>query len=66
VVILKAWSIPLALQKVGVMRRQRRPGCGLSVRRAQGDLENVEERNRDKSLGITVYIGKTETNAWSQ
>ncbi|MBC7547298.1 MAG: metalloprotease PmbA [Polaromonas sp.] len=37
-------------------------GCGLSVSVRKGDLENVE-RNRDKSLGITVYIGKKRGNA---
>jgi PmbA protein len=31
-------------------------GCGLSVSVRKGELENVE-RNRDKSLGITVHIG---------
>jgi len=30
-------------------------GCGLSVSVRQGELENVE-RNRDKSLGVTVYL----------
>jgi PmbA protein len=37
-------------------------GCGLSVSARLGKLENVE-RNRDKSLGITVYIGKKRGNA---
>lgn len=37
-------------------------GCGLSVSVRKGELENVE-RNRDKSLGITVYIGKKRGNA---
>jgi PmbA protein len=37
-------------------------GCGLSVSARLGQLENVE-RNRDKSLGITVYIGKQRGNA---
>ena len=32
-------------------------GCGLSVSVRMGELENVE-RNRDKSLGVTVYIGR--------
>ena len=31
-------------------------GCGLSVSVRKGELENVE-RNRDKSLGVTVYVG---------
>lgn len=37
-------------------------GCGLSVSVRKGALETVE-RNRDKSLGITVYIGKRRGNA---
>ena len=37
-------------------------GCGLSVSVRKGELENVE-RNRDKSLGITVYIGNQRGNA---
>ncbi len=37
-------------------------GCGLSVSARLGKLENVE-RNRDKSLGVTVYIGKQRGNA---
>ena len=37
-------------------------GCGLSVSVRQGELENVE-RNRDKSLGVTVYIGHQRGNA---
>jgi PmbA protein len=37
-------------------------GCGLSVSVRKGELENVE-RNRDKSLGITVYIGSQRGNA---
>ena len=37
-------------------------GCGLSVSVRQGELENVE-RNRDKSLGVTVYIGHRRGNA---
>lgn len=37
-------------------------GCGLSVSVRKGELENVE-RNRDKSLGITVYIGQRRGNA---
>ena len=31
-------------------------GCGLSVSVRKGDLENVE-RNRDKSLGVSIYVG---------
>ncbi|HSV48496.1 MAG TPA: metalloprotease PmbA [Ramlibacter sp.] len=37
-------------------------GCGLSVSVRKGELENVE-RNRDKSLGVTVYIGHCRGNA---
>jgi PmbA protein len=37
-------------------------GCGLSVSVRKGELENVE-RNRDKSLGVTVYAGKRRGNA---
>jgi PmbA protein len=37
-------------------------GSGLSVSARLGKLENVE-RNRDKSLGVTVYIGQRRGNA---
>lgn len=37
-------------------------GCGLSVSVRKGELENIE-RNRDKSLGITVYLGQRRGNA---
>jgi len=37
-------------------------GCGLSVSVRKGELENVE-RNRDKSLGVTVYMGHRRGNA---
>ncbi|WP_422015133.1 metalloprotease PmbA [Roseateles sp.] len=37
-------------------------GCGLSVSARLGQLENVE-RNRDKSLGISVYVGQRRGNA---
>jgi PmbA protein len=37
-------------------------GCGLSVSARLGELENVE-RNRDKSLGVTVYVGQRRGNA---
>ncbi|MFT6590676.1 MAG: PmbA protein [Rhodoferax sp.] len=37
-------------------------GCGLSVSVRKGELETVE-RNRDKSLGVTVYLGKCRGNA---
>ena len=36
--------------------------CGLSVSVRNGALENVE-RNRDKSLGVTVYVGQRRGNA---
>jgi PmbA protein len=37
-------------------------GCGLSVSVRKGALETVE-RNRDKSLGVTVYLGQQRGNA---
>lgn len=37
-------------------------GSGLSVSVRKGSLETVE-RNRDKSLGVTVYIGQRRGNA---
>ena len=37
-------------------------GCGLSVSVRKGQLETVE-RNRDKSLGVTVYLGQRRGNA---
>lgn len=37
-------------------------GCGLSVGVRKGELETVE-RNRDKSLGVTVYVGQRRGNA---
>jgi len=37
-------------------------GVGLSVSVRKGELESVE-RNRDKSLGVTVYIGQRRGNA---
>ena len=37
-------------------------GAGLSVSVRKGELENVE-RNRDKSLGITLYLGQRRGNA---
>ncbi|HEY0826051.1 MAG TPA: metalloprotease PmbA [Ramlibacter sp.] len=37
-------------------------GCGLSVSVRKGEMETVE-RNRDKSLGITVYVGSQRGNA---
>ena len=39
-------------------------GAGLSVSVRKGELENVE-RNRDKSVGISVYIGQRRGNASS-
>lgn len=37
-------------------------GVGLSVSIRKGEAENVE-RNRDKSMGITVYVGQRRGNA---
>ena len=37
-------------------------GVGLSVSVRKGDLENVE-RNRDKSIGVSVYVGQRRGNA---
>jgi PmbA protein len=37
-------------------------GAGLSVSVRKGEIENVE-RNRDKSLGVTVYAGQRRGNA---
>ncbi len=37
-------------------------GAGLSVSVRKGEIENVE-RNRDKSIGITVYLGQRRGNA---
>ena len=37
-------------------------GVGLSVSVRKGEVENVE-RNRDKSLGVTVYLGQRRGNA---
>ncbi|MFN3417213.1 MAG: PmbA/TldA family metallopeptidase, partial [Caldimonas sp.] len=37
-------------------------GVGLSVSVRKGSIENVE-RNRDKSIGVTVYIGQRRGNA---
>lgn len=37
-------------------------GVGLSVSVRKAELENVE-RNRDKSLGVTVYLGQRRGNA---
>ena len=39
-------------------------GAGLSVSVRCGKLENVE-RNRDKSIGVTVYVGQRRGNASS-
>jgi PmbA protein len=39
-------------------------GAGLSVSVRKGELENVE-RNRDKSVGVTVYLGQRRGNASS-
>lgn len=37
-------------------------GAGLSVSVRKGEIENVE-RNRDKSIGVTVYLGRRRGNA---
>ena len=37
-------------------------GAGLSVSVRKGDIEHVE-RNRDKSMGVTVYLGQRRGNA---
>ncbi len=37
-------------------------GVGLSISVRKGELENVE-RNRDKSLGVTVYVGQRSGHA---
>ncbi len=37
-------------------------GAGLSVSVRKGEIENVE-RNRDKSVGVSVYIGQRRGNA---
>ena len=37
-------------------------GAGLSVTVRKGEIENVE-RNRDKSIGVTVYAGQRRGNA---
>ncbi|MFZ2296740.1 MAG: DNA gyrase modulator, partial [Aquabacterium sp.] len=37
-------------------------GMGLSVSVRKGKLENVE-RNRDKTIGVTVYVGQRRGNA---
>ncbi len=37
-------------------------GAGLSVSVRKGDIEHVE-RNRDKSMGVTVYVGQRRGNA---
>ena len=37
-------------------------GAGLSVSVRKGELENVE-RNRDKSVGVRIYIGQRRGNA---
>ncbi|HET7866373.1 MAG TPA: DNA gyrase modulator, partial [Burkholderiaceae bacterium] len=37
-------------------------GAGLSVSVRKGEVENVE-RNRDKGLSVTVYLGQRRGNA---
>ena len=39
-------------------------GSGLSVSVRKGEVENVE-RNRDKSVGVSVYLGQRRGNASS-
>ena len=39
-------------------------GAGLSVSVRKGEVENVE-RNRDKSVGVSVYLGQRRGNASS-
>jgi PmbA protein len=39
-------------------------GAGLSVSVRMGELENVE-RNRDKSVGVSIYVGQRRGNASS-
>ena len=39
-------------------------GAGLSVSVRKGELENVE-RNRDKSVGVSIYLGQRRGNASS-
>ena len=39
-------------------------GAGLSVSVRKGELENVE-RNRDKSVGVSIYVGQRRGNASS-
>ncbi|TXT39368.1 MAG: PmbA protein [Comamonadaceae bacterium] len=57
-------SALLHAQKLGATdaAAQASEGCGLSVSVRKGELENVE-RNRDKSLGITVHVGQRRGNA---
>jgi PmbA protein len=62
---LKSWWTRLAhAKKLGATDAgaEASEGCGLSVSVRKGELENVE-RNRDKSLGVTVYIGQRRGNA---
>jgi PmbA protein len=55
------WAMP---SKLGATNAgaEASEGCGLSVSVRKGELETVE-RNRDKSLGITVYVGSQRGNA---
>ncbi len=50
---------PLGASDAGVEVSE---GAGLSVSVRKGEIENVE-RNRDKSLGVTVYLGQRRGNA---
>jgi PmbA protein len=54
-----AFAVTLGASDAGVEVSE---GVGLSVSVRKGEIENVE-RNRDKSLGVTVYIGRRRGNA---
>jgi PmbA protein len=58
------WTRRWPCQKLGATDAgaEASEGCGLSVSVRKGELETVE-RNRDKSLGVTVYLGQRRGNA---
>jgi PmbA protein len=58
------WTRPGHAKKLGATDAgaEASEGCGLSVSVRKGELETVE-RNRDKSLGVTVYLGQRRGNA---
>lgn len=60
-IVLEALSVA---QKLGATdaAAEASEGVGLSVSVRKGELENIE-RNRDKSLGVTVYLGARRGNA---